>query len=466
MKFFFKIFITLQLLLQSYINANDDTLLNAISGDNDLYLITVTKSDNNVLSQAEMYAVFTILQKFLLGNNQNRTVVSRELENIVQKLKAPISEEDSTNQDYAQYDNNFMLPNEAFIRNIDNVNILLDNIEYIDADVNNYQDVLQPISKSAKLVIFNEYFFGKGSAFPKKYFEEIIRTYTGVFDKTIFMINYLKQELQNVSVEEIDRCFRITKTSVQHEKLFDIVDDYNDINQNNNLYNKIKAFFLNTAPEYRQLIEYTRNTRNFVTNILRSAQIENQSSKSYLEKLKEIKASIQNGYIKMLTLQNISLYCYNGDNIMQYCKYTYFDEVQNLCDANHSFLYLFGAGIDTILSDSNFAYSLHCNISTEICRDLAVAARKDDHIQKRFHIVTSNTISLTNHVQNIPPCSFVVHADPHSDKDNYGGLVYKKSDENNSPILTPIKTIFETQFKILTKDVFIKIFKIDKNNEA
>ena len=281
---------------------------------------------------------------------------------------------------------------------------LLGNYNWWSAEVQNalcevYSefDTLAIIRKTPKLIVFSENFFGRKIVRQKREFETLLKQHTGRFEDTIFAINYLCTEELNMTQKEI----------------LNIINGFNMNYMHNTIANIINIFKEKIS---RMFCIQNKNTMfsNYITRF--ESNIE---AKDYLQLLHDqFKYSAENTHVTIL--ENITSYFYKHTIIMRYNKATYCDEVQDLKidNRNEYYLYKMGNGEDITQINNELAELLHNNVSTEICRDLFCAIKKD-YTNARIHIIQSDTIDMHKYLQNIPICDIIIHSDSNN------GVVYK-----------------------------------------
>ena len=248
-------------------------------------------------------------------------------------------------------------------------------------------DTLAIVRNTPKLIVFSENFFGRHVVRQKQEFETLLKQHTGRFENTIFAINYLCTEKTDVPIAEVDRTINIIQSSCEFYNFIDNIYSYDE------KLNVLQKFLL------QELIENIKILINRLFSRYNTSFESYTNATAYIKYLKSIIQKTKTEYICIQTLENITYYLYRNKILMKYDKSTYCNEISNLEESGY--IYKFGYGIDLIQNDNKIANILHDNVSTEICKDVIVKARKDDK-KRRIHVVQSDYININDYFNNLP----------------------------------------------------------------
>ncbi len=260
-------------------------------------------------------------------------------------------------------------------------------------------ETLAIIRNTPKLIVFSENFFGRKIVRQKQEFETLLKHHTSRFEDTIFAVNYLCAEQTDVPIAEVDRTINIIQSSCEFYNFIDNIYSYDE------KLNVLQKFLL------QEVVKNIKMLTNKLSSHYNTGFESHTGATAYIKYLKSIIQKAKTEYICIQTLENITYYLYRNKILMKYNKSTYCNEISNLEESGY--IYKFGYGIDLIQNDNKIANILHDNVSTEICKDVIVKARKDDK-KRRIHIVQSDYINLNQYFDHLPKHEILVHADSYN----------------------------------------------------
>jgi hypothetical protein len=247
-----------------------------------------------------------------------------------------------------------------------------------------------------KMIVTNEYFWGKVPF--DNYDDKVVKECKRFSEKlinTIFCINSLMRANCPISVDKIG-----------------------------GIYTRLRSEFPESITNSnRTKLTYMMSDSVFDTQMTDS--FDNYSLGRYFTYLRAIHSRINGKF------QNTSMIFFNGNLLTSYNKSTYADEYDDLL---YDHLYEFGEGKDNSVEENSPAAGIvFNNISTQICRDLAVGIRTSDTGLQKIHILESNTIPFNG--ASIPSnVKYVIHADY-----NKAGVLYKKNVKFSSASQDPVR---------------------------
>lgn len=384
-------------------------LQDAINGKQAMYAITVTRTGSEVLTPAEIHTVFAVLHELFGTPGENHLRISEQFET---------STDISTKGQYdTRLDDSFLETCRKFSISPDRADKFAELKQIIAEATNEYLSRMKDLDKiksSLQLIVFNEYFFGGKVGFVNGYLEPTLYKYTNYFPNSIFYVNLLRQSLSRVSIFDLDRSISILSSPFNFRKMRESIESQYLMEQRHNVISRftgVDSIIKSHNSIFPKLHQYEVSED-------KTGNTNDKTVQQWISFLLNLKSQTCKQEFIYPCLENVSISIFREKPLTFYRKSTYANEFTKLTFANDAskwFLYLFGCGVDLLFNEHDkLAEILWQNISSEICLDLMHGVRSKDQLPRKIHIIQSNYIKLENCLEKmLPPCKYVLHADPH-----------------------------------------------------